>query len=105
MIKKINVGNHRDILVVEAKRDSLGKGFPQLLLALKSMWDTNNDKKLVYGFVTTGVNWQLVTYDGQTWILSEPSTLLFRNMEENEDEWLNSNTQILDAIYSILSSI
>jgi hypothetical protein len=30
------------------------------------MWDINNDQKLVYGFLTTGIDWQLVTYDGQT---------------------------------------
>lgn len=61
----INVENNRYILVVEAKLDSLGKGLTQLLLALKSMWDINNDQKLVNGFVTIGINWQLITYDGQ----------------------------------------
>jgi len=65
-IQKINAGNIRYVLVVEAKRDSLGKGLTQLLLALKSMWEINNDQKLIYGFVTTGINWQLVTYDGHT---------------------------------------
>jgi hypothetical protein len=47
----INVDTTRYVLVVEAKRDSLGKGLTQLLLALKSMWDINNDQKLAYGFV------------------------------------------------------
>ncbi|UJR24110.1 hypothetical protein I4U23_027077 [Adineta vaga] len=41
----INAGNTRYVLVVEAKRIALGKGLTQLLLALKSMWDINNDKK------------------------------------------------------------
>ncbi len=105
IIQKINVRNTRSVLVVEAKRDLLGKGLIQLLLALKSIWDINNDKKMVYGFLTTGINWQLVTYDGKTWTLSEPSTTLFGNMGQQEDRWLNNNTQILDAIYSILLSI
>jgi len=60
---------------------------------------------MVYGFLTTGINWQLVTYDGKTWTLSELSTTLFGNMGQQEDRWLNNNTQILDAIYSILLSI
>jgi hypothetical protein len=98
-MQEINVEKTRYALVVETKRDSLGKGLIQLLLALKSMWDINNDQKLVYGLVTTGITWQLVTYDGQT------STLLFGNMGEQEDRWLKNNTQILDAIYSILLSI
>ncbi|CAF0927384.1 unnamed protein product [Rotaria sordida] len=87
------------------KRDSLGKELAQLLLALKSMYDINNDKKLVYGFLTTAIQWQLVTYDGQTWKLSELSTVLLANMRKQEDRWLKNNTQILDVIYSILSSI
>jgi hypothetical protein len=66
MIQKINFRNTRYAIVVEAKRDSLGKGLPQLLLALKSMWNINSDHKLLYGFITTETNWQLAAYDGQT---------------------------------------
>ncbi|CAF3045449.1 unnamed protein product [Rotaria socialis] len=95
----------RYVLVVETIVDSLGRGLTQMLLTLKSMWDVNNDKKMVYGFLTTAINWQLVTYDGQTWKLSEPSTLLLANMRKQEDRWLKNNTQILDVIYSILASI
>ncbi|CAF0978149.1 unnamed protein product [Rotaria sordida] len=87
------------------KRDALGKGLVQLLLALKSMSNGNNDEKLVYGFLTTGIQWQLVAYDGQKWKLSEASTVLLPKMIEKEDQWLKNNTQILDVIYNILSSI
>jgi hypothetical protein len=99
------VGNTRYVLVIEVKRDSLGKGLVQLLLALKSMWEVNNDQKPVYGFVTTGIEWQLVTYDGQTWKLSERSTVLLPNMAKEDDRWLKKNSQILYVIHSILSSI
>jgi hypothetical protein len=102
IIENINVGNTRYVIVVEAKCDSLGIGFVQLLLALKSMWEINNDQKLVYGLVTTAIDWHLVTYDGQTWKLSERSTVLIPNMRNKEDEWFKNNTQILDVIYSIL---
>jgi hypothetical protein len=105
IIHNINAGHTRYVLVVEAKRDSLATGFIQLLLSLKSMWEINNDHKLVYGFVTTGIDWKLVTYDGQTWKLSERSTVLIPNMRKKEDQWLKNNTQILDVIYSILLSI
>jgi hypothetical protein len=105
IIQNINVRNTRYVIVVEAKRDSLGKGLTQLLLPLKSMWEINNDQKLVYGFVTTAIGWQLVTYDGQTWKLSERSTVIIPNMRNKEDQWLKNYTQILDVIYSILLSI
>ncbi|CAF1375526.1 unnamed protein product [Adineta ricciae] len=101
----MNSANTRYLLVVEAKRDSLGKGLTQLLLTLKSMWNINDDHKMVYAFVTTAINWQLVTYDGQTWKLSDSSTILLGNMEQREEQWLENNTQLLDAIYTILSSI
>jgi hypothetical protein len=94
----------RYVLVVETIGDSLGSGLTQLLLTLKSMWDVNNDNKMVYGFLTTAINWQLVTYDGQTWKLSEPLTVLLANMRKQEDRWLKKITQILDVMYSILSS-
>lgn len=105
VMQKIIAGNTLYIIIVEVKRDSLGKGLTQLLLALKSVWEVNDDGKVVYGFLTTGINWQTVTYDGQTWKLSEPSTLLLGNMEKQEHRWLKNNTQILDVIYSSLSSI
>jgi hypothetical protein len=105
IIQQINAGNTRYVIVVEVKREILGKGLTQLLLSLKSMWEINNDHKLVYGFLTTAIDWQLVTYDGRTWKLSEPSSLLLGNMGKQEDRWLKNYTQILDIIYSILLSI
>ncbi|CAF1262119.1 unnamed protein product [Rotaria sordida] len=105
IVETTDVENSRYLLVLEPKSGPLEKGLTQLLLILKSIWDINNDKKIVYGFLTTGINWQLITYDGESWKLSESSIVLLENMEKQEDRWLKNNTQILDVIYSILSSI
>ena len=105
VIHNIDDEKARHVIVVEAKRDALGKGLTQLLLAMKSMWETNNDQKTVYGFVTTATLWQLVIFDGQRWKLSESRIVLFGNMFNEEDRWLKSNTQLLDVIYTILSSL
>lgn len=59
----------------------------------------------MFGVITTGINWQLVTYDGKTWNLSEPSTFLLPDMITEEDRWLKNHTQILDVLYTILLSI
>ena len=56
-IDAISVVNDRYPIIIEAKRDSLGKGLIQCLLSLKDMYDVNNDKKSVYGFITTGIDW------------------------------------------------
>lgn len=69
------------------------------------MWDINNDQKLVYGFVTTAIEWQLVTYDGQKWKISEQSIVLLGNMRKQENRWLKNYTKTLDTIYSILLSM
>jgi hypothetical protein len=49
LMQTINLEADRYIFVVEAKRDALESGLTQLLLALKCMWDVNNDNKMVYG--------------------------------------------------------
>ena len=60
LIDTVSVVGDRYLIVVKAKRDSLGKGLIQCLLSLKDMYDVNNDKKSVYGFIATGVDWQLI---------------------------------------------
>ena len=105
VIHNLTENDVRYVIVVEAKRDSLGNGLTQLLLAMKSTFDINNDQKLVYGFVTTAIDWQLITFDGQRWNLYNRSTILFGSMKKQEDLWLNNFTQILDIIYYILSSL
>ena len=105
VMHSIDVDNVRYVIVIEAKRGELGNGLTQLLLALKSAFGINNDQKKVYGFLTTAIDWQLITYDGQTWKLSRTSTLLFGNMDQQENRWSKDNTQVLDMIYSILSSL
>ena len=105
VMHSIDDDNDRYVIVIEAKRGALGKGLTQLLLALKSAFGINNDQKKVYGFLTTAIQWQLITYDGQTWKLSRPSPLLCGDMDKEEDQWLKDNTQVLDMIYSILSSL
>ena len=49
------------VLVVEAKRSTLAVAFRRLFLVLNDMWDTNGKKGVVYGFATTGEDWQMVT--------------------------------------------
>ena len=105
VMHSIDDDNDRYVIVIEAKRGALGKGLTQLLLALKSAFGINNGQKKVYGFVTTAIQWQLITYDGQTWKLSESSPLLFGNMDQQENRWFKDYTKILDMIYSILSSL
>ena len=75
------------ILVVEAKRSSMGQALKQCLLALKDMRG-NNGK--VYGFVTTGKSWQMVEYDGVSFRITEEMIVLFMKMDKNEKRWMSN---------------
>ncbi|KAG0124740.1 pyridoxal phosphate-dependent transferase [Tuber indicum] len=80
------------VLVVEAKKASLGEAVKQCFLSLKDMWDSN-DGGTVYGFITQGDSWRMISFDG-TFKLSKRIDLLFDDMGEKEEEWM--------ADYSIL---
>ena len=41
-------------------------GLPQCFLAMKSFFDANPNKQVVYGFATNASNWILCTYKGDT---------------------------------------
>lgn len=63
LIDLISVTKDKFVLVIEAKRTSVGEAMKQLLLAMKDARDIN-DEGTLYGFTTTGDLWQMVTYDG-----------------------------------------
>jgi hypothetical protein len=98
LIDTVSVSKDIYLIVVESKRDSLGKGIIQCLLSLKDMYDVNNDNKSVYGFVTTGIDWKLIKYDG-LFTISDKMTLLFSRMSDRKEEWLQRCSQVVDVIY------
>ena len=53
MVDLVSVTEEKFVLIVEAKRSSLGQAMKQCLLAMKDM-GKNNGGGTVYGFVTTG---------------------------------------------------
>ncbi|KAF8533390.1 hypothetical protein BDD12DRAFT_865649, partial [Trichophaea hybrida] len=87
------------ILIVEAKRSSIGQAIKQCLLSMKDMRD-NNDAGEVYGFVTTGKSWQMLKYDGVSFQLSDEILVLFQTMGEDKNRWLKDCSVLVDCIYS-----
>ena len=59
----VSVTDEKFVIIIEAKRASLGQGMKQCLLATKDGWD-NNGGGVIYGFVTTGDHWRMIRYDG-----------------------------------------
>jgi len=90
------------ILIVEAKRTSVGQAMKQCLLAMKDMHDSNGDQGTIYGFVTTGKSWRMITYDGRSFQKSEEMMVLFDTMGSDKQRWMDGYSVVVDCIYDIL---
>ena len=74
----------------------------QCLLALKDMRE-NNGVGEVFGFVTTGESWQMLSYDGASFRVTCEMHVLFDGMEQDKELWMKENSILVDCIYAALS--
>lgn len=102
IVDAIDIGEEKYIMIIEAKKASLAECFKQCILALKDSYDNNNDKKTVYGFLTTGVSWQLVTYNENEIKISDDIKVAFPRMKINKQKWLDNYSMLIDVIYNVL---
>lgn len=85
VVNRVSLGEGR---VIEATRYSLGQTVKQCLLVIKDLCDRNNGGD-VYGFVTTGTHWQMIRYDGKSFVAIESFTVFFRTMRTDKKRWMN----------------
>jgi len=105
-IDVVRIGERKFVFVVEAKKTDLGLAKKHCFLALKDM-QANNGGGTVYGFVTTGEHWQMVSYDGQAFIQTERLQVVYPGMKEDGEEdqkkkWMDGFSQIVDCIHRAL---
>ena len=91
------------LLIVEAKSTSLGQAMKQCLLAMKDIGDNNTDGK-VYGFVTTGESWRMLSYDGVSFKLTDRMDVIFRAIDREKEKWMKSYSVLVDCMYAVLSN-
>ena len=103
VIDRITYDDEKSILVVEAKRSSLGQALKMCLLVLKDMGDNNDDGSKVYGFVTTGKSWKMIEYDGVSFRMTEEMIALFPRMGKDKERWMASYAVVVECIYLALS--
>jgi len=72
VMDRISVGEKNPVLIVEATRK-------QCFLSMRDMQE-NKGGGTIYGFITTGDSWRMVTYDG-TFKIIEKMELLFDTMD------------------------
>ncbi|KAG0642764.1 hypothetical protein HOY80DRAFT_1020509 [Tuber brumale] len=99
----IGVENKKYVFVVEAKKSSLGEAKRQCLLAMRDMGDRNSEG-VVYGFVTTGEQWQMLRYDGTVFTQTHNFLVLFRDMGQEREKWMKEASLIVDCIHMALRS-
>jgi hypothetical protein len=102
VIDIIDVDIDKYILIVEAKRSTIAESLKQCALALKDAYDNNSDGKSIYGFLTTGLSWQLIVYKDQRFSLSEDFKVAFPRMKQDKQRWLKDFSVIVDALYYVL---
>ncbi|RPA91474.1 PLP-dependent transferase [Choiromyces venosus 120613-1] len=90
------------VLIVEAKKVSLGDARNQCFLSLKDMRDCNGGGT-VYGFVTMGDSWRMISFDGE-FKLSNKIELLFDSMGEDEEQWMADYSILVQCLNVALSN-
>ncbi|KAG0125362.1 pyridoxal phosphate-dependent transferase [Tuber indicum] len=86
----ISVEQEKYVLVVEAKRASLGEAIKQCFLSLKDMRDFNCGGT-VYGFVTNSEDWKMVSFDGEF------------KMGQDEGQWTENYSILIDCFHVALN--
>lgn len=103
MVDLVSVEDEKFVLIIEAKKNSLGQAMKQCLLTMKDMSDNNGGVEM-YGFVTTGEHWRMLRFDGTSFVGTNTFSVLFETMETDKDEWLKNNSVVVDCMYAALSN-
>ncbi|KAG0643672.1 hypothetical protein HOY80DRAFT_944770, partial [Tuber brumale] len=103
LVDLIGLENEKYVFVVEAKKSSLIEAKKQCLLAMKDMGD-HNGGGVVYGFVTTGEQWQMLRYDGAVFTQTHNFLVLFRDMGQEREKWMKEASTVVDCIHAALRS-
>ncbi|KAG0131727.1 hypothetical protein HOY82DRAFT_559295 [Tuber indicum] len=99
----IGIGSRRFVFVVEAKMSSIGQAKRQCLLALKDMGESNGGG-ILYGFVTTGEQWQMIRYDCGVFTQTSRFQVLFDRMEHEKEKWMREASIIVDCFHAAFRS-
>ncbi|KAG0637267.1 hypothetical protein HOY80DRAFT_283078 [Tuber brumale] len=101
----ISLEQTKYILIVEAKKVSLGEVQKQCFLSMKDMRDSNGGG-IVYGFITMSDSWRMASFDGE-FKISEKIELLFdtmAEMAEDKERWMENYSILVDCFNVALST-
>ena len=93
----ISANDNYVLVVVEAKRSNLVEAMKQCLLAMYDMWKING-RGFLYGFVTTGEDWRMLTYDGKEFAMTRKFSILFDGFQENKELWMKNYSILINCM-------
>jgi len=102
VVDNICVSKTRKIMIIEAPMASFCGAMAQCLVALKNMHDSI--RGIVYGFVTTGDSWRMLSYDGERLKVTDKIEVIFDTMVRNKEKWMKEFSVLVDCIYAALDS-
>jgi len=103
VVDEISVREEQVVFIVEAKRTCVGQAMKQILLSLKDARD-NIGGGVVYGFVTTGQIWQMLSYDGASFQMASEIMAVFNGMDGNKEGWMKNCSIIVDCLFFALEN-
>ncbi|RPA98364.1 hypothetical protein L873DRAFT_1687562 [Choiromyces venosus 120613-1] len=103
VVDRVAIAEHKSVLIIEAKRSSMGQAMTQILLAMKDARD-NNAGGVIYGFVTIGEDWRMLSYDGSEFVKTNKFTVLFDTMRDQKEKWMSENSVIVDCMVFALTT-
>ena len=89
------------VVVIEYKLPFYGAAKQQCMLEMKDMRECNGGGEM-YGFVTTGEDWQMIKYDGRAFTQTEKFAVLFRGMVDEEEKWMKDYSAVVDCMAVVL---
>lgn len=103
VVDQLSVTKEMYVLIIEAKSSSLDEALKHCLLALKDARD-NNREGVVYGFVTNGETWRMLSYDGISFQVTRKFDVLFRGMDRDKLMWMMKFSLVVDCLYVALKN-
>jgi len=67
------------------------------LLAMKDMREYNG-QGMVYGFVTTGADWRMLSYDGTNFRMSHKFHTMFDGMQADKIQWMKNYSILIECM-------
>jgi len=106
VVDKIFVTKERYILVIEAQTEvSLSAAVGPCLLTLKDMHDDSGTGGIVYGFVTTGDTWRMLSYDGRVPKMTNRIGVVFDTMARDKEKWMKEFSVLVGCVYAALDNV